>query len=297
MSDTRHHRTNNGISWLALLIGVALGIGIGLYYTWEVDPVVEMNTAPWQLSSKAREQYVVTVALSYAQNQNVRLAFDRLRAASPDQDVWSLVADVACERVKTFPSDVDPNQYIRTIRALEQLYRPQGASGCADGMFPTPAPMVIELPTPTVTRTPTITPAASKTPSPPIPTNSPVQATLPSLTPPPSGGYILARQRSFCDPAVDGVIEIRVYNRLGQGVPGVPVTVTWGGGESDTFFTGLKPERGMEYADFVMEQGRTYTVSIPGLVSPAPSVEAEPCQAEDGETLTTSYYINFQQAE
>jgi hypothetical protein len=93
------------------------------------------------------------------------------------------------------------------------------------------------------------------------------------------------------------VIEVRVYDARGNGVPGIPVTVTWSGNESDTFFTGLKPEREAGYADFSMEAGRSYTVTIPGLVSNAPTVEADSCQASvgDGVVITvTSYYVNFQ---
>ncbi|MBN2304746.1 MAG: hypothetical protein JXQ72_09730 [Anaerolineae bacterium] len=265
-------------------------------YTWEIDPVIEENTAPWQLNETAREHYVVAIALSYAQNQDVGLAFDRLRAVSPDRDVWNMVADIACERVKTVQTN--NNRDIRVIRALEQLYRPQGASGCADGLFPTPAPMAFNPPTPTLTRTPTVTPAASKTPSPAFPTSPPQQVFVPTPTPRPSGGYILGRLRSFCDPDFDGIIAVRVYDRLGQGVPGMPVTVTWGGSLSDTFYTGLKPEIGPEYADFEMEPGRSYSVAIPGLSSDAPTVEASACETTiNGQdvTGTTSYRIDFQQ--
>lgn len=296
MGTTHNPRADGGVAWVTLLIGVALGIGIGLYYTWEIDPVVERNTAPWQLSDDAREDYVIAIALSYAQNQDVALAFDRLRQVSPDRDVWALVAEVACQRVSTTPTL--NNQDIRVIRALEQLYRPQGASGCADGMFPTPAPLEFNPPTPTMTRTPTVTPAPSKTPSPPIPTSPPAQATVPSRTPPPSGGYILGRIQTFCDSDLGGVMQVRVYDRRGQGVPGVPVTVTWGGSESDTFFTGLQPERGPEYADFQMEPGRAYTISIPDLRSEVPALDAAPCEAgedSEGGTTTISYRVTFQQ--
>jgi len=118
------------------------------------------------------------------------------------------------------------------------------------------------------------------------------------MTTPPSGSFVLARLEPFCDPTVPGMIEVRVYDRQGQGMPGVPVQVTWSGDQRDTFFTGLKPERELGYADFEMTPGRTYSVSIPGLTSRAPVVEAEPCQATvDGKTVssTTSYWINFQQ--
>ncbi|HVO70287.1 MAG TPA: hypothetical protein VMT24_09585 [Aggregatilineaceae bacterium] len=295
MSSNRHLRSGTGLSWFALILGVGLGITAGLIYTWQIDPVVERNTAPWQLSSAGQEDYVVAVALSYAYNHDLPQAFNRLRALRPNQNVWDLVATVACDRVKT--GKTVTNSDIRVIRALEQLYRPQGASGCADGLYPTPVPLAFATPIPTSTPTSTLPPPLTKTPTPPLPTSTPFQAAVPTTTPP-SGSFVLARLESFCDPTVPGVIEVRVYDRQGQGVPGVPVQVTWSGDQRDTFFTGLKPEREMGYADFEMTPGRSYSVSIPGLTSRTPVVNAEPCQATvDGETVstTTSYWINFQQ--
>lgn len=298
MRTGRHTSSGGGgISWFALLMGIGIGIAAGLFYTWEIDPVVERNTAPWQLSEAAREDYVVAVALSYAHNRDLALAFDRLRALRPeDGSVWDLAAAVACQRVKT--GKTTTNSDIRVIRALESLYKPQGASGCADGLYPTPEPFIFTTPIPTLTPTATLTPPPTKTATPPPPGATSEQATRPTPTPSSGQGFVVGRLQSYCDPAAPGLIEVRVYDQRGVGIAGVPVTVTWGGSQSDRFFTGLKPERGAEYADFEMVPGRTYTVTVPGLVSSAPTVEAQPCTATvDGEavTTTTSYYVNFQQ--
>lgn len=296
--SSEHHvrRSGGGISWFALIVGIGLGIAGGLLYTWEIDPVVERNTAPWQLSQSAKNDYVVAIALSYASNSDLEEAFNRLRAVTPDQNVWDAVAQVACERVKT--GKTVTNSDIRVIRALEQLYKPQGASGCADGLYPTPAPVVFVTPVPTITLTPTLTPPPTKTATPPPEGVSPEQTARPTSTPAAGDTFVLGRMQSFCDPTVPGVIEVRVYDWRGLGIPGIPVSVTWSGSETDHFFTGLKPERGDEYADFEMVNGRTYTVTVPGLVSTAPSVEATACTTTvDGVTVNTimSYYVNFQQ--
>lgn len=290
----RSPRARNGIRWLALLIGLVLGIGAGLLYTWEIDPVIELNTAPWQLNPAARENYVIAIALSYARNQDLTLAFDRLRAVAPDRNVWQLVADIACERHRSI--QIASNSDIIVMRALEQLYRSQGATGCADGQYPTPAPIVFMTPTPTSTPIVPVGPQATKTPTPdlPTPTVPPPVAT----TPPTSDRFILARVQSFCDAQLDGVIEVRVFDARGQGLRGVPVQISWGGGQREQFYTGLKPGREPGYADFLMERGRSYQVSVPGLVSEPRSIEAIPCEAQhDGQTVTvtTSYWINFQQ--
>ncbi len=292
MATSKHVHTGREVLWLALIVGIGLGLAAGLVYTWEIDPVVERNTAPWQLSDEARADYVVAAALSYAANGDLLLAVDRLRAASPDRNVWDMVAEVACDRVKT--GQTVTNSDLRVIRALEQLYAPQGASGCADGLYPTPAPVVLAIPQPTVPPTSTFVPPPSKTPTIPVPT--PVTAGEARPTPAPaSGSYVVARLQSFCDPDLSGVIEVRVSDRRGEGVSGVPVTVSWSGSERDSFFTGLKAERGAGYADFSMQPGRAYTVTVPGLVSSAPTVEAVPCTAQDGRQATSSYWVNFQE--
>jgi hypothetical protein len=278
-----------GISILGLLLGLAVGIGLALIYTWEIDPVIERNTAPWQLSDSAREDYVVAVALSYAENQDLQLAFDRLRQLRPSQDVWTVVAQIACERHKRV--QVKTNSDVVVMRALEQLYRPQGASGCADGQYPTPAPVNFVTQVPTPFPTSTLTPPATKTPTPVLFTSEPETPFAPTATVSFAGSYVLARINPFCDSDVNGVIQVNVYDNNGQGIAGVPVRVSWAGDQSDLFYTGLVPDEGPEYSDFVMEAGRTYTVAVASAGAAQQSVEAVPCGSDS--SLITSYQISF----
>lgn len=282
-------RTWRGISILGLLLGLAVGIGLALVYTWEIDPVIERNTAPWQLSDSAREDYVVAVALSYADDQDLQLAFDRLRQLRPSQDVWSLVAQIACERHRRV--QVKTNSDVIVMRALEQLYRPQGASGCADGQYPTPAPVNFVTQVPSPFPTPTLIPPATKTPTPVLFTSAPETAFAPTSTLSFAGSYVMARINAFCDSDVNGVIQVSVYDNNGEGIAGVPVRVTWDGNQTDLFYTGLVPDEGPEYGDFVMEAGRTYTVAVASEDSASQAVEAVPCGSDS--SLITSYQISF----
>ena len=193
-------------TWIAALVGIAIGIGLGLFYTWELDPVIERNTAPWQLSDAAREDYVIAVAMSYAYNGDLTQAFDRLRAVAPDRNVWQMVADIACERHKSI--QIASNSDILVMRALEQLYRPQGAQGCADVQFPTPAPVAFSTPTPLPTLAASLPPQPTKTPVPEVATVTVTPEPLPT-SPPSSERFIIARVESFCDPDLDGVLEVR----------------------------------------------------------------------------------------
>jgi hypothetical protein len=72
----------------------------------------------------------------------------------------------------------------------------------------------------------------------------------------------VAQSVALCeDDTKGGLLKIYVRDRLGEGVPGVKLTVTWSGGK-DTFFTGFKPEVDPGYADFQMEKGQLYQVEL-----------------------------------
>jgi hypothetical protein len=301
------------ISWFGVLFGLLLGIGAGLLYTWIIDPVREFNTAPWQLQDEAREKYVIAVVLRYAyhydlqdtQNQAREQVLQQLRAElRPDQNVGAMLADIACN-IDVVPRKVDSPAELHMMGMMEQLYRSLGASGCADGKYwaiqatPTPPPTLQPTPTPSPT------PEATKTPQ-PSPTDLPVVVPT-TLTPTalPPGSYVAGTAQLLgCAPDRPGLLEVRVFDRNGEGVPGIPVQVTWSGSEKQVFFTGLKPGKSPGYADFEMEPGRSYSVSLLSapesevVISNARTFRVEACEAtDDGQTVSSvqSYRVDFQQ--
>ncbi len=54
---------------------------------------------------------------------------------------------------------------------------------------------------------------------------------------------------------------MEILDAAEQPVPSVELVVTWDGGE-DHFFTGLKPELGLGYADFVMTPEVVYSIRL-----------------------------------
>jgi hypothetical protein len=65
-----------------------------------------------------------------------------------------------------------------------------------------------------------------------------------------------------CDPTLpEALLQVQVTDAAGTPIPGVEIRITWQDGQ-DSFFTGLKPELGIGYADFVMAQGTVYTVRL-----------------------------------
>jgi hypothetical protein len=74
----------------------------------------------------------------------------------------------------------------------------------------------------------------------------------------------VVESRQVCDdPDVAGTMQIYVQDVESQGLPNVEVQVSWEGGW-DRFFTGLKPEIDLGYADFQMSPGQVYDVVVWG---------------------------------
>lgn len=281
------------ISWIGLLLGLAMGLALGLVYTWQIAPVIEFDTDPAQLSKEARTDYLIAISLAYRADGDLRLAVDRLLELGLAGDPFQAVADTACE---VFRQGMEDIQTRNAIEAMIGLYGPQGRTGCADdsGIFmvaqATPTPFPTEIPT-----TPTLRPPATKTPTLPPSVNVAPPTLAPTRTPtdiPNEDDYIIANIQTFCSVAMAGTIEVYVqYPGVGE-VPGERVRVFWDGGE-DIFFTGLKPERGLGYADFTMDANRSYTVEIPGRSPRSTSLVATQCTVESGERSTTSYRVIF----
>ncbi len=291
---SRYDRPRTYISWVGLVLGLALGVGGGLFYTWNLAPVEEFDTAPWQLRQDDLDQFVVAVMLDYAHDADLARTVSRLvDLRLPGNDPIQSVADTACRLARS--GFVDSSSGLRAIRNMMVFYQQQGKSGCADQLIPldesqsTPVVQVV-LPTPT------LRPPATKTPTPPAevapPTSPPTAPPLAPTSPPRRAFEILSRS-SFCDPRFSGTIEVRVLDINGNEIPGQPVRVRWDGGES-TFYTGLKPERGPGYADFQMEAGRAYTIEMPRLSDPSSTpLTATECFTEGGQQTITSYRVTF----
>jgi hypothetical protein len=289
---SKYRRPRRPISLAGLLVGLVLGIAGGLVYAWVIDTRVEFDTEPWQLKKADRAQYIVAIALDYSYDGDLARAIERLIALKPQGDPIQEVADVACDLATT--GYVENSSGLRAIQAMMTFYQLQGRSGCADTLIapigqPT-SQVVIDLPTPTpvppATKTPTPEGTARATPTPP------------RFLPPtavPQTDFAAPIIRTDCVPEFSGVIEVFVQDFNGQGIPAQAVRVRWDDGES-TFFTGLKPERGLGYADFQMEAGKGYIIDMPGRSDPSTQpMVADTCFTADGQQAITLYRVFFRQ--
>lgn len=137
------------------------------------------------------------------------------------------------------------------------------------------------LPEPTQTLQPTRTMQATPTPR---ATGTPRPTWTPTVTSTPEPRFALLVQRRRCDrgsgQGAAGLLSITVYDAEGEPLPNVELLIRWGGGE-DHFFTGLKPEKGLGYADYVLTAGESYQVGTVGVQSDiAQGIMANTC--EDG---------------
>ncbi len=273
--------------WIALLIGLVIGIAGGLYYGWYLNPVDWVNIGPDKLNAGDQQEYILLVAEAYQQDQEIARASARL-AALDTRDIAELVSLQADEAL--LRGD-DPNE----IRALTTLAEALGASPMAAEIFSgtsVPATLGEEG-----TATPTFEGIASPT--------SPTGGTTATPTPPqetltPTPQIIsetdlnLVERETVCDTGEDsGRIEILVLNRDEIGIPAVEIRVGWGDGEADTFFTGLNPAVSPGYADFDMIADRVYSVTLVGLSEPVVGLDSGNCTTDSGEESIPSYRLTF----
>jgi hypothetical protein len=89
-------------------------------------------------------------------------------------------------------------------------------------------------------------------------------------------------------------LQVVVFNSNRRQVAGAKIIITWENGE-DQFFTGLKPEIGNGYADFVMSPNFTYALRLAAGGDIAAGLIAPTCQTSSGETFLGGIKLTFQQ--
>jgi hypothetical protein len=287
---SKYRRPRYPFSFWGVGIGLILGLAGGLIYAWVVNPRVEYNTEPWQLNESDRANYIAAITLQYSYDSDLAKAVNRLLVLKLPGDPIQAVADTACKLASS--SYVDNSSGQRAVRSMMTFYQLQGRTGCADTLL---AANVQITPNPVIeASTPTLPPPATKTPTPPIPISpTPTLQNIVVPTIQPQADFALVDVRTYCSKELSGLIEVRVQDYNGDPIPGVTVTVKWDNGESD-FVTGLKPERGMDYADFQMDAGKSYTVQVAGRSDPSQALVAGSCNdSETGQPAIVSYRATF----
>jgi hypothetical protein len=257
-------RENRG-PWY-LLTGLLIGLIIGLVYSRLVEPVQYVEVSPNLLNADARDTYRVMIAMAYEADGNLGRARQRLALLNDSSPAQALSAQAQ----RTANQSGTEGE---ALALLAEAYNPKPTTQITPTRValtpvPTNTPTIQLSPTATIdpglavrtatlppTMTPTITPTETTTPA---ATSTP----RPTLPPTPTLGapFAYSEKQAVCDPDAPGMLEVEVYNKAGEPVPGVQIRVTWPPNGLDTFYTGLALEINPGYADFQMTPDIVYAV-------------------------------------
>src|SRR5688572_1676152 len=135
-------RSRFAISWIGVLIGLAIGIGLGLFYTWEIDPVVVRNSNPAELRPEDKQVYILAIAQEYAADQDLERAVARILEVEPDRNPLEVAAEMTCALIRS--GQVNSLNNVKAIQSLREIYEPQGfTADCDVTAFNTPVPVTI----------------------------------------------------------------------------------------------------------------------------------------------------------
>jgi hypothetical protein len=287
------------IPWNVLL-ALFVGLGLGLAYAWVLSPRQVTDAQPGALRADFKDQYRSVVAAAYAATGNLPRAQARLALLGDAHAVEALNAQAQRMRSSSTMSEQFENADLVVALALVLDENNNGAP------ISTPTIEVAEQ----IEDTPTATDLAVASEEPVAMTETPVsietietQATVSPPTPrstqtliPTLGApFELTGQESICDPNLpDGLLQVVASNRNRRQVAGMEIVITWDGGK-EQFFTGLKPELGNGYADYIMTPNITYTVQLARGSDVALGITAPTCQTANGTNFFGGIKLTFQQ--
>jgi hypothetical protein len=270
----------NRSNWY-LLTGLILGLIMGIVYAWVIAPVKEVDTHPNLLRSDYKDIYRELISRAYQANNNLPRAEARLELLGDEDPALALAA-----QAQRYLAESGDNNTAKVLANLSAAL--QKAAITAE--TPTPAPSAAEGESPssgTIESSASSNGAASG--STPTPNEGPIE---PSPSPTNSPPFILQDSSAICDPTLgEPLIQVIATNGEGDGVPGVSLEISLGSDPTEIFYTGLKPELGLGYADYLAEPGLTYQLEIPESGLQIPDIEVPACQTEEGDSYWGSWEI------
>jgi hypothetical protein len=267
-----------------LLIGLLVGLGVGLYYAWVLEPVAYIGAIPARLSGANQQEYIVLVSQSYAADQDWPRARQRLSLLDDDAIAQTVVG--------LLESFVRTGRPAPLIRNLANLARQLDADSPAVSLFADAPPREATVEPEPGASLPIIPPTWTPTPLAP---HTPTPAATPSPGPSPTAVPVyrlLSRERVCERSAAASRIEVVILDAALEPLPGVEVIVSWDGG-SDNFFSGFQPEKGLGYADFEMSEGVVYSLFVAQGSSTVEDLRIVACDAGEG-GLAGGWRLTFQ---
>lgn len=282
-----------------LVLALLTGLVLGLAYAWMISPLRVTDANPADLRADFKDQYRSAIAAAFAANGNLPRAQARLLLLKDADTVSALNA-----QAQRMLANGEPPQQTDQVAALARVLEgdtievvpsrqpateeavDNGEPAITATLPPPPPEAAIVLTETPVTALPQETQVES-----PISTLRPTQTPLPTLGAP----FVLTGQDEICDANLPvGLLQVIVMNASRRQMPGMEILIAWEGGE-EQFFTGLKPELGNGYADFLMAENVSHTVQLAAGSDIASGLVAPTCQAQNGETFRGGIKLTFQQ--
>jgi len=285
-----------------ILFALLIGLGGGLVYAWNISPLHLTDSTPALLRSDFKDQYRSAIAASYAATGNLPRAQARLALLGDTDPVEALNAQA--QQTIASGNFTQADRLAALAAALEN-----GANGTGIIMQTTPTSEnfdPVETLEPTITAFPspadipfelTETPESIETRSVDTLTVVGTPTPRPTRTPIPTQGapFRLIGEDTVCDPNLpERLLQVMVYNSNRRQLAGVRIIVTWDTG-GEEFFTGLKPELGNGYADFLMFPDTSHAVQLAMGSEIATNLVPPTCKTPSGETYLGGYKLTFQQ--
>lgn len=286
--------------WLLLvLLALLIGLGAGLGYAWVISPLNLTNSSPNLLRNDFKDQFRSVIAASYAATGNLPRAQARLSLLGDEDAVEALNAQA--QRVTASGEFNQADQLAALALALENgvgIQPPFVVPSTPTVAVVEAEPSITLFPSPEdVSFIPTETPQVISTQSaetqPPANTATP----RPTSTQPPTQGapFRLIGQDTVCDPNLpERLLQIIVFNSNRRQLAGIKILITWDTG-GEEFFTGLKPELGNGYADFLMFPDTSHAVQLAPGSEIATNLVPPDCETPGGESYLGGYRLTFQQ--
>jgi hypothetical protein len=252
-----------------MFVGILLGGLAGAFFAWG-----QVRTAPSttfaQLSEADKENAVLWIARAYQQTGDLPRTESRLR----ELGYTDLVSTVTAQAQRAAASGLA----VADLRALVQL-----AEDLKHGQ--SSVTVVPSLPAPSATPPPLLNPVT------PLEPTSQSRVETPNLT-----EFALLERTDLCsEQSSPALLQVYVRDAGGQPLRGVGITIR-AAGVTDRFFTGLKPDVEIGYADYELQPTVLYVLEIGENASPVPNLLAPNCTSTAGEPFAGSIRLVFQKA-
>jgi len=275
-----------------LILALAIGIGLGLVYAWFISPIEYVNATPQVLRADFKDDYRTAIAAAYAATGNLERARSRLSNLGDPDSVQALTAQAQRMLAEG-----------QSFEAMEQVAM---LASALEGQLLTANLTTSTNPVP---ENPNLPPTETSIPASNLPTNTfestqeisppPTSPATPRFSQPqtatPGTPFIVLAEETICDPALaENILQVIVVNSTRKQMPGAEIVVTWNSRE-EHIFTGIKPELGHGYADFLMDPETVYSLRMALGGDQISNISPPACSAADGSIYNGGLRVTFQQ--